>query len=523
MSIAHSSTERRTTATPGPIADVRRALTDVRHLLAFRVSGMSVRGRRTVRIALLVIAALSLAAAIVPAYLRDAGLGVDPQDILLLLPSAYLGVLVISLISGAASGGGRELLARDQGVAYPVSPTTDHLGALLLAPLNIAWILQSWVVLAMTAYALGPSNLWATQLPVVLWLVAATALAQALSWAIEWVRRGAQGTAIVRGLLVLAVAGSAALVASGNVTTVLETSPTVDLAILAAWGSTADWLRWVVGCLVVAAVAVGAIALGTLPAHRAQRRLPHDEMRLETTHYPARPMPASDLAALVRIDRATIWRSVPLRRGVTVLAVTPGLVALAGAIGWDMLPIMPGLVASGGALLFGINAWCLDGRGALWRDSLPVDPRAVFTVRSLVLLELLLGAVLVTIALGSLRAGAPHPAHVAALLTNAVVLPVQVVATSMTWSVRRPYAVDLRSARATPAPPMAMVGYSSRLAFFTTLTAMFIGGLAELGAWWVPVMFGIPFLLFSASKWMRAQSRWVDPVERCRVISTVAS
>ena len=27
-------------------------------------------------------------------------------------------------------------------------------------------------------------------------------------------------------------------------------------------------------------------------------------------------------------------------------------------------------VAFGGALLFGVNTWCLDGRGALWRDSL---------------------------------------------------------------------------------------------------------------------------------------------------------
>ena len=46
---------------------------------------------------------------------------------------------------GVASGGGRELLAREHGVAYPVSPTTDHLGALLLAPLNIAWLLQAWL------------------------------------------------------------------------------------------------------------------------------------------------------------------------------------------------------------------------------------------------------------------------------------------------------------------------------------------------------------------------------------------
>ena len=46
--------------------------------------------------------------------------------------------VVIGVVSAAASGGGRELVPRDQAVAFPVSPTTDHLGALLMAPLNIA-------------------------------------------------------------------------------------------------------------------------------------------------------------------------------------------------------------------------------------------------------------------------------------------------------------------------------------------------------------------------------------------------
>ena len=45
------------------------------------------------------------------------------------------------------------------------------------------------------------------------------------------------------------------------------------------------------------------------------------------------------------------------------------------------MTVLPGLVASGGALLFGVNAWCLDGRGALWRESLPVAPATVFTAR----------------------------------------------------------------------------------------------------------------------------------------------
>ena len=77
-----------------------------------------------------------------------------------------------------ASGGGRELLARDPAQIHPVSPTTDHLGALLLAPLNIAWLLQAWMLLGVTAYALGTGSLAPAQIVVLLWLAAATALAQ---------------------------------------------------------------------------------------------------------------------------------------------------------------------------------------------------------------------------------------------------------------------------------------------------------------------------------------------------------
>src|SRR6185436_13769136 len=109
-----------------------------------------------------------------------------------------------------------------------------------------------------------------------------------------------------------------------------------------------------------------------------------------TSSYQPRRAPTSDLWAMLRTDRVAIWRSVPLRRGLAVLAVMPGLVAIAGNLHWNMLTILPGLVASGGALLFGVNAWCLDGRGALWRDSLPIDPRMVFASRVLVLVEVLI-------------------------------------------------------------------------------------------------------------------------------------
>ena len=111
-----------------------------------------------------------------------------------------------------------------------------------------------------------------------------------------------------------------------------------------------------------------------VPAGVALRRTPREELKVESGSHPARPLPASDLAVLRRIDRASVWRSVPMRRGLVVLALGPGLVALAGGMDWAQVLVLPALVVSGGALLFGVNAWCLDGRGALWRESLPVGP-----------------------------------------------------------------------------------------------------------------------------------------------------
>ncbi|MEZ5193144.1 MAG: hypothetical protein R2734_11905 [Nocardioides sp.] len=124
----------------------------------------------------------------------------------------------------------------------------------------------------------------------------------------------------------------------------------------------------------------------------------------------ARPAaPRSDLAALVRIDRGSVWRSVPMRRGMLVLAIGPGLVAVVGNLAWEQMTLLPGLVASGGALLFGVNAWCLDGRGSLWRESLPATPSQVFTARLVVLAEWLLVASGITLVMARCARASPRP------------------------------------------------------------------------------------------------------------------
>ena len=498
-----------------------RSWTDLAALLAFRAAGLRGRARRLVAAALTLLAGLTVAAAVVPAHLPEQSL--TRADARAALPSVLLSLLVVAVLSAAASGGGRELLPHELVVALPVGATTDHLGALLLAPLNIAWLLQAWAALAATSYAAGPGAhlLPALAVPTA-WLLAATACAQAVGWAVEWVRRGPRGVPAVRLAGLLAATGVAVLLVTGRIADVPRHGPTVAVARAAMAGAHGRWGPWALTTATLLAVAPAAVALGARLAGRVARRPAREELRVETAVRPARPDPASDLLALLRTDRAGIWRSVPMRRGAFVLAVFPGVVALGGSFGWDSLGVFPALVASGGALLFGVNAWCLDGRGALWRESLPVSPTLTFVSRAVVLGEVLLATSALTLLLASLRAGVPTVSEAVAVLCAMVVVVVQVVATALTWSVRHPSAVGLRSARATPAPPLVMVGYSARLAVTTTLTGLSFDLVGGFWWGWSPLL-AAPYLLWSGLRLRRTARAWARPVTRSRVVVTVAS
>ena len=513
MPTAASSTD------PGPLADAVRAVADVRHLVRFRMA--SLRHRRAVGGASVALLTLTAAAAVAPAWLPGAGADNSDRafDVLLLLPTALAGFLALAIVSATASGGGRELLARDPAAVLPVSPTTDHLGALLLAPLNIAWLLQAWMLLGSTAYAVGPRPLLVqAQLVLLLWLATATAVAQGFAWGLEAARRVPHGIVGVRALLVGLFGAVLGLQVAGQLVRTFDQVPT----------------QWVVVAMIDADLlsATTAAGAGRGPGRGGRgrrgagplRRPPRAARRgRRGGGVVRRPTGArSDLLALVRTDRASVWRAVPMRRGIVVLALGPALVAVLGDLPWSSLTVLPGLVASGGALLFGVNAWCLDGRGALWRESLPVGPAQVFAARALVLTEFLLVASLVTVALAATRAGLPTAAEGAALGCTLAVVTLQVVAASMRWSAQRPYAVDFRSARATPAPPLAMVGYSARLAVSTTLTGLLFSGLSRLEDWPVPLLVAVPMLCWSAWRLLRARRRWLDPQQRAAVVTTVA-
>ncbi len=520
MPTALSSTEAGPSAdrSPGRVAAARRAVQDVAILFRFRAQ--AVRRRHLARSLVATFVLVTLAIAIVPAFLPGAEGAGKAFDIFLLMPSAMAGILALNVASAVASGGGRELISRDQASPYPISPTTDHLGALVLAPLNIAWMIQAWILLGSMAYSLGPHNLFQAQVVILLWLVFATTLGQVVAWTMESVRRGRYGIGISRGILICLGLAVGLVQLTGHVADLLDQVPTL-------WffqGGVSGWgLRWWLALVVLLVGSVVAIAAGAVPTHFAARRMPRDEARMETDQHAPRALPRTVLGLLIRADRASVWRSVPMRRGVLVLAIGPGLVAVFGNLPWSSMTILPGLVASGGALLFGVNAWCLDGRGALWRENLPVPASALFDARAWVLTEFLATASLITIGIGALRAGIPNPVELSALACTLLVVLLQVVGASMRWSLAHPYPVDLRSARATPAPPAAMVGYSARLAVSTTFTSLIFSGCAQVPDWRLSVLLAIPCLLWSGLRFARTARRWQDPVVRALVITTTAA
>ncbi len=521
MPTAPSSTETVAPTRPvrvGHVAAARRAVRDVGILFHFR--RQAVRRRHVVRALFLVPLTLTIGAAVIPALMPSAGGATKAFDILLLMPSAMGAILLLNMLSAVASGGGRELISRDQAGPHPVSPTTDHLGALLMAPLNISWMIQAWVLFGSMAYSFGPGKLFQAQVVMLLWMCFSTSVGQVVAWTVEAIRRGRSGVAITRGIFVAMGLVAVAVQLTGRTTQALDRIPTIWIFQGAIDGWSLRWLLTVVG--LVAGILV-AVVLGAVPAHAAAKKMPRDEAKMETDQHEPRPLARSVLGTLIRLDRGSVWRSVPMRRGVMVLAIGPGLVAIFGDLPWSSMTILPGLVASGGALLFGVNAWSLDGRGALWRESLPVTPSNVFDARAWVITEFLAVASFITLGLGALRAGIPNSTEGAALVCTLVVVLLQVVGASMRWSLLHPFPVDMRSARATPAPPATMVGYSARLAVSTTFTGLFFSACSKVPDWRLSVIVAIPCVLWSGVRFARTARRWEDPMLRARVVTTTAA
>jgi hypothetical protein len=438
------------------------------------------------------------------------------------LGAAFVGFLLLAISAAMGSGGGRELLSRSEAAVHPISPVTEHFGALALAPLNLGWLVQLWGLLAVTALVTSPDRLLGAHLVVLTWVLAATALGQAVGWAVEGVRRTHHGVVVVRVVATLVVVTLAGLHLAGALSPIVQALPTTWLT------DTMQTSRWPLAVVVLLGIAVVGTLVGAYPARWALGQPPREELRVQSGVHEARHAPAPrwgspDRALLRRLDRGSVWRSVGMRRGLLVLGLGPGLIALVAGLEWNSVMLLPGLTASGAALLFGVNAWCLDGKGMVWRETLPVSDADVFDVRTLVVAECMAMVSGITVVLALLRNGLPPLVTGVTVAVCWLVVLVQILAIVMTWSMRAPYSVDLSSPRATPAPHAAMAGYAGKLSLVTTLTGMFFTGIAALPWAWLPPLVAVPFLAWSSWRLLRARRRWLAPAERARVVLTVAA
>jgi len=495
------------------------AVAQVRAVLALRASGL--RGRsRPVLAGLAAIPLVLAVAAVTGAFLPRGGGG----TVAILLPAIWLGYALTTTVA-AATAGGRALLPPDQRAAFPLSPAADHLGTLLLAPLNVAWIVQSAGLLLAGAWAAGPrpATVLAVEVATLAWIVTVTVFAQAAAELVELLRTTGAGAWVLRLLVLGAAGGLAALTAAGGLVHALDNAPTVPLVRIAldagggAWGG--------LGLLLASLVADAAafVAIGVVLVGRTRRRPPRAQVRLESAEHPPRPDPRSELAAALRIDRAGVWRSAPLRRGLVALPAAPALAAAAARLDWYLVAILPCLVTAGAALLFGVNALSLDGTGAVWRASLPGAPWVLLAARLLVVAEICLLASAVAVTVAAVRApAAPTPAEAVAVLCAALATTAQVVGHCARWSVTRPYAATLRDARDQPAPPAAMAAYSARLAVATTATGLVLTGLARLGLTGAVVAASVAVTALGCRRTLAALRAWEDPRVRAHVVATVA-
>jgi hypothetical protein len=502
----------------------RDAARDTGHLVAFRAR--TVRRRGATALGLVVVVLLAVAFAVGPATVAvpedGSAFARATQALQANLGAALAGFLLLAISAAMGSGGGRELLSRSEAAIHPVSPVTEHLGALVLAPLNLGWLVQTWGLFAIVALVAPPQRLLGAQLVALAWVLAATAIGQAVGWTVEGVRRTTHGIVVVRFFTGAVVAVLAGLHLAGWLGPVVRALPTTWVA------DTLVTSRWPLAVVLLVVVAAAAVVIGAIPTRWALGQQPREELRVQSGVHEARHVPeprwgSADRALLRRLDRGSVWRSVGMRRGLLVLGLGPGLIALVAGLEWSSVLLLPGLTGSGAALLFGVNAWCLDGKGMVWRETLPLSAKDVFDVRAQVVAECMAVVSGVTVVLALLRNGVPPLVTGLAVAVCWLVVLVQVLAIVMTWSIRSPYSVDLSSPRATPAPHGAMAGYAGRLSLVTTLTGMVFTGVAVTPWPWLPVAVGLPFLAWSTRRLLRARRRWVDPTERTRVVLTVAA
>ena len=440
-------------------------------------------------------------------------------------PTLYLGFLFLVVIAPLAAGGGYELYPSEQLIAYPIQPRTVFRGTLLLAPANLAWILNVVALIIVTAFAVGPLTFGTARavISVLAFITLVTIAGQTFAWWVVGIRQSRRGRiatwAVAAGLaLVVAIIFRLNLAFDA-----LDSSPTKYALLNAVDGYMGRYTNWLLGLTVMMAGAAFALAIGSRATAWALRR-PGDHTNRDSSRPVRRREPRrSVLAEFVAIDRRSVWRSLPLRRGIVVLVLLPGLVAALAGMNWQSLVLLPGLVAAGAGLLFGINAFALDASGSTWLSTLPDWPRYAFVAKTWVVAEIALLAVGAALLGGALRAPPPHSAaEVTAAFFAAISCASLVVSTGMRSSLRHPYRADLRGSRDTPAPPGVMALHSVRLAVLTTGISLLFTAATLAGIWWIPILMAVPVLAFSALSLIESERAWEHPHVRAHIVATVS-
>lgn len=468
-------------------------------------------------VALILVGLLALQGA--PAEQRD--------TLALATPTFYVGFVVLAILAPLVSGGGYELFPADELVPFNVRAATVFRGTLLLAPVNLAWMINVIALFVVTGFATG-APAWAptsrSLLVVGVFVTAATVLGHTLGWFVMGVRQTRRGRWVTNTLGVLTVFAGLLVFWTDNVVTLLDNSPTTDVLLAAYAGYQSNYSRWAVTVVVLAVTALILVAIGDAVTSWALRRPGDHADRSSSRSLPRRKQAPTTSLALLAMDHASLWRSTPLRRGVLVLVIVPGAIAALAGMSWQSLILVPGLIAAGAGLLFGINAFTLDSKGSVWLATLPGWADPAFTAKSLIFLEVALAAVLSAWVGGSIRAPAPvSAAEVTASLASAVCCACVVVALGMRSSVRQPHRAELQGPRDTPATPGVMAAQSVRFAVVTTFTSLYFAVLALASTWWVPVAGAIPVLVFAYLHWQQTRSAWNHPHVRSHVVLTVAS
>jgi hypothetical protein len=443
------------------------------------------------------------------------------------VPALFASVALVAVLAPLAVGGGYQLFADDHLVAFPVRPATQAVGSLLLSPLNLTWLAQVLGAAVATGYLAGPGpRLVPAALTTAAYAAFACVAGATVAWTIVGLRARRSGRiAVGVGSAVLGV-GVWLIARTDQVEPALDALPTAWVIPLVEQAYNGSLTRWATGFAVLLLGTVVAGSTVVRACHWALTRAP-DRSGTHGAVTPVRRRAARRTAhqELVAIDRASVWRAAPLRRGVLMLATVPGAAAALTGVEWNSIVMLPGIVAAGTGLLFGINVFCLDAGGAVWLATMPHDPRTAYLAKARVLAEFCLLTASSTVLVAACRApAAPTATELAGVAAALLLGPALVVAACMSISVRRPHRAELRGPRDTPAPPGAMLANTLILSATATVTGAVLSAVSfETDRPWLPPALALVVAVPAAASVWRGAQRWRNLARRAPVVAAVSA